>query len=455
MKDDRIGTTNDRILKDKRRFSLLALGYTSISVVLLGVCLCTYFWNPYSSIVSIIGALTTLTFVIKFNKNIPLFLMFSFFLLYNLDSIRFYLTDIDLSFWSAFQAKDIVNEVIIYNTLFITALGNSIPYNVNKEKIFLYDYSLKNRFIFFSFFCVCSIIILFGISGESLLTGGAYGSAEKSSFNEYFIMFFLMLILSLPKNNLFYKYLMGFLVLLYTSKNLLYGGRIEVLQLFLLIFYIYYVFNKNIKHSWFYIFVFIAFYVNEVTSAVRTNPLDFFAGNYWNYLNPITFFKTDNDLHYLASNQGDVLQSSARILGLIKIDLLSLWERFFSFLTYIFSPFVPSSFFPDYANLASYKQDMYRSGGGGLISTYFFAWLGYLGPVLIGLFIGYFIRCFYTKESIYYKIYGATLLITFPRWYAYNPIFIVKFCLYSVFIFFMVSVFIKFLKFKNDFSNSA
>lgn len=442
-----------RILKESVRFNLFDFAFSAISVVLLILSLGFYFWNNFSVTVSIISLIITFIFVIKFKKNIPLFIMFAFFLMYNIAAVRYYLTNVDLAIWPDFQQKDIVNEVLIYNSLFITALGSSIPSNINNKKIFLLDYSLKNYFVFFIFFIICILIFLFGISGDSLLDGGAYGSAEKSTWNEYFIMFFLFLILSLPNYTFFYKSLLTTLALLYAIKNLLYGGRIEVLQFFLLIFYVFYVFNQKIKYKWFYLFLFVALYFNEVTSAVRSSPMDFFSGNYWDYLNPLIFLKSDNSLGYLASNQGDVLHSSARILGLIENNVLGFWERIFSFLSYAYSPFVPAKFFPEYSNLALYKQDFYSSGGGGLIGVYFFAWLGFIGPVFVGLFIGYFIRCFYTKKSIYYKIYGATLLITFPRWYAYNPIFIVKFCFYSVFIFFMVSVFVKLIKPKNDSSN--
>ena len=443
----------NRILKENIRFNFLDFAFSAICVVLLIISFGFYFSDNFSIAVSITGLIITFIFVIKFKKNIPLFIMFAFFLMYNIDAVRFYLTNVDLTLWPDFQQKNIVNKVIICNSLFITALGSSIPSNISKEKIFLFDYSLKNYFVFFCFFIVCIFIFLFGISGDSLLDGGAYGTAEKSTLNEYFIMFFLFLILSLPNYTFFYKLLLAILAFSYSLKNLLYGGRIEVLQLFLLLFYVFYVFNKRIKYKWFYLFVFVAFYVNEVTSAVRSNPIDFFSGNYWEYLNPLSFFKEDSSLGYLASNQGDVLQSSARILGLIENDILGFWERLFSFLSYVFSPIVPAKFFPEYSNLASYKQDLYRSGGGGLISTYFFAWLGFIGPIFIGLFIGYFIKCFYTKKSIYYKIYGATLLITFPRWYAYNPVFIVKFCFYSVLIFFMISFVVKLIKTKNDTNN--
>jgi hypothetical protein len=443
----------NRIFKENIRFNLLDFAFSAISTILLILSLVFFFLDNHSVAVSIFGLIITIVFVIKFNKNIPLFIMFAFFLMYNVDAVRFYLTNVDLTLWPDFQQKNIVNEVIIYNSLFILALGSSIPSNINNGKIFLFDYSLKNIFVFFYFFIVCVLIFLFGISGDSLFDGGAYGSAEKSTLNEYFIMFFLFLILSLPKYNFRYASLLAILALSYSLKNFLYGGRIEVLQLFLLIFYVFYVFNKKIKYKWFYLFVFFAFYVNEVTTAVRSNPVDFFSGSYWEYLNPISFFKGDNDLGYLASNQGDVLQSSARLLGLIENNVLGLWERIFSFLSYIFSPIIPATVLPEYSNLASYKQDLYKSGGGGLIGAYFFVWLGFVGPIFIGLFIGYFIKCFYTKKSIYYKIYGATLLITFPRWYAYNPVFIVKFCFYSVFIFFMVSVIVKFIKAKNDSSN--
>jgi hypothetical protein len=360
--------------------------------------------------------------------------------MYNIDSVKFYFTNIDLTLWPDFQQKEIINKVLLCNILFVFSLGNYIPSNIDKNEISIIKYSINNRFFFYLNLLICVLILLFSITGESIISGGVYGEAEKSPLNEYFILFYLFLFLTKP-NFYLYKLIILFLGVIYCIKNLLFGGRIEVLQLFLLTFYILIVFEKKIKFSFFYLFILFAFYLNLVIDAIRSNPVDFISGYYLQYFDPRNFLFSDNNLTYLASNQGDVIQSSGRILGLIQNNILSFSDRLLSFFSYILSPIIPSKLLPEYSNLASYKQDLYRSGGGGLIGVYFYTWLGLVGPIISGIFIGYFIKSFYSKNSIYYKLYGLCILITFPRWYAYNPIFLVKFCLYSVFLFFLIMFF--------------
>lgn len=418
-----------------------------ITTFFLLISFITFLIDSKSKLISVIGLIITIFFVIKFIKNIPLFLIFLFFSLYNIDSVKFFYNNIDLTLWPDFQQKNIVNKVLLCNSLFIFSLGNYMPSKINSVGVSILKYSINNRFFFYLNLFVCILILFFSIRGQSIINGGVYGEAEKSPLNEYFILFYLFLFLTKPKE-LFYKFIILFFGFIYCVKNLLYGGRIEILQLILLTFYTIYVFEKKIKYSFFYLFILFAFYINLVINAVRSNPIDFISGNYVEYFDPTNFIFLDNDLSNLASNQGDVIQSSARILGLIQNNILSFSDRLLSFFSYLISPIVPSKFLPEYSNLASYKQDLYKSGGGGLISVYFFTWLGIIGPIISGVFIGYYIKSFYTKNTIYYKLYGLCLLITFPRWYAYNPIFLVKFCLYSVLLFFFISIFSK--KFSND-----
>lgn len=422
------------------------------TTVFLTIGFITFFINDKSNLISLIGLLITSFFVIKFFRSIPLFIMFLFFILYNVDSVKFFYTNIDLTLWPDFQQKDIINKVLLCNSLFIFCLGNYIPSSINNNHISIIKYSINNRFFFFLNLLICILIILFSISGESIINGGVYGEAQKSPLNEYFILFYLFLFLTKPKV-FFYKNIILFVGFIYCFQNLIYGGRIEILQLCLLTFYTLYVFEKKINYSFFYLFILFAFYFNMVIDAIRSNPIDFISGYYLQYLDPRNLFFSDNNLTYLASNQGDVIQSSGRILGLIQNDILSFSDRLLSFFSYILSPIIPSKLLPDYSNLASYKQDLYRSGGGGLIGVYFYTWLGFLGPVVSGIFIGYYINFFYFKNSIYYKLYGLCLMISFPRWYAYSPIFLIKFCLYSVILFFIISIFSK--HFSNDTCSSS
>lgn len=433
-------------------FSKKDISFFFLSTLLLGISVVTFLVDDKSKIISLVGFFITASFIFKFSKSIPLLIIFLFFLTYNIDSIKFFYTNIDLTAFPDFQQKDIVNKALVLNGLFVFSLGNYIPSKITENKVSVLDSSISNRFFFWLTFSVCVLILLFAIKGDSIFSGGLYGDAEKSPLNEYFILLYLLLFLVTPQRFL-YKSILYSLGLLYCIKNLLFGGRIEVLQLFLLVFYLLFVLERKVKISAFYFFVLGGFYFNFVMEAIRSNPISFISGNYLDFLNPTNLVFTDNGLTYLASNQGDVLQSSGRILGLIQEGFLTYWQRILSFLSFIVSFFIPSKFLPDYANLASYKQDLFRSGGGGLIAVYFYAWLGIIGPVISGGFIGYFIRSLYANKSIYYKLYGLCLLITFPRWYAYNPIGLIKFCLYSVILFFVVTILSK--NYKNDSCYSA
>ena len=142
------------------------------------------------------------------------------------------------------------------------------------------------------------------------------------------------------------------------------------------------------------------------------------------------------------------MQSSSRIIGLIDNGYLDLGKRVVSFIYFCFSSITISSFLPDFVIFARYKQDIYQSGGGGLIGAYSYGWLGIFGPILFGLFIAYFINASFLKRNNYLKVYGILLLITFPRWYAYNPMTISKFCIYGIILFAIFNI--KYFNKKNS-----
>lgn len=229
------------------------------TTVFLTIGFITFFINDKSNLISLIGLLITSFFVIKFFRSIPLFIMFLFFILYNVDSVKFFYTNIDLTLWPDFQQKDIINKVLLCNSLFIFCLGNYIPSSINNNHISIIKYSINNRFFFFLNLLICILIILFSISGESIINGGVYGEAQKSPLNEYFILFYLFLFLTKPKV-FFYKNIILFVGFIYCFQNLIYGGRIEILQLCLLTFYTLYVFEKKINYS-FFIYLFCLLFI--------------------------------------------------------------------------------------------------------------------------------------------------------------------------------------------------
>jgi hypothetical protein len=334
-----------------------------------------------------------------------------------------------------------LKRVLLSHALFIFFLGNSIN-SLNQNHSFDFrNYFKPNKFIFYFFLTITIFILIFGIQGQSLLNGASYASQEsttKSTLHEYFILFYFFLI-AFSNNIKIERLILVFMLISYMFKTILYGGRIEVVEIGLLWFYIFYYYINKIKIRTVLIFLIFGIYITNVVSNIRTNPVGFLSGiDMYSYFDPTNSFIKKSQYEILSTNEGDVLQSSARIVGLIDANELSITQRLLSGGLYVFSPILPTSILPEYTNLSVYKQDIYKSGGGGLISTYFFSWLSYLGPILISFFLAFIINQFYTNNSIYYYVYCTIIFVMFPRWFAYNPIMLVKYCFYSIIILFLV-----------------
>lgn len=71
------------------------------------------------------------------------------------------------------------------------------------------------------------------------------------------------------------------------------------------------------------------------------------------------------EIEIMSSTEGDILQASARIIGLAIDGHLEWSQRILSFASFIFNFLLPSSYWPDYSVLATYKNKLYPTGGGG------------------------------------------------------------------------------------------
>lgn len=265
---------------------------------------------------------------------------------------------------------------------------------------------------------------MFGLQGETIFTSGGYASGDvsKSPLYEYSIILFLAVFLLLNPKSKLQVFLVSSFVFYYTVKSLMYGGRIELMQLWLIVLYL--KFGFFIKHRFkLFLIAMMSFFFMEIFSQIRANPL------LLDSLNEIVFFNKDLEGDYISNQFGDVYQSSLRVIGLLNDGYISSIDAIASFFLVIFSIVFPSSVMPDLYNLASYLQTVERSGGGGFISAFSFIWLSYLGPVIFGFFIGYIIRRAYLSENLSVNVYGVLVLVSFPRWFAYYPVVLFKFAL--------------------------
>ncbi len=369
-----------------------------------------------------------------FKNNQGFLLLYIFCLFYTLSLIPFYFFNIDVSVWKDFNEKKYYDIVLkIYGIFLISPLffiKKSFPNFINSLII------PKNPNIvgFFTTCIVCLIIIIFGQSGSNIFESGGYGysinESAKSTIYEYFIVFFLIAYYysNQKRNHLIVLFSLSFT---YIIKSLLFGGRIEVVQLLLLCYFILVIDHKLIiKPSKIIIVCLIFYYFNQIFSSIRSNPIPLLQGDYISYLNPYESY-TNSSIVYV-SNEGDVFQSSVRLIGLIENGLLDAITRIKAFIGFFLSIIVPSSWLPEEASLITYKKDIYNSGGGGLIAVYFYAFLGWLGPFIISAYLFWIYRLTAFNKNIYLKFYVLMVFSTFPRWFAYNPIILFKMCLWVI-----------------------
>lgn len=389
-------------------------------------------------------------FFFKFFNTPSILFIFLFSFLHALVYYDFFVLNRPISFWGDFQSENYLSISLFCHLLFIFVLGNVLSHFelVNAVKFNFRIYFQHHHFIFSALSVIGLYIIVYGITGETIASGAyANGNQVKSSIFEYFILVYLFLIIF--SKRIFIHYSVLFLLFIgYSIKAFLYGARIEVLQLVLLVFLIFYDSNKSISFTKLLLSIFFLLYINSLVGFIRANPMLLFENNWSEILNPFVRFSFSTSSSSFSSTEGDVVQSSARMVGLIEVNELPIEKRMFGFFYFIFSPFLPSSLLPDYVSLASYKQSNYESGGGGLISSYFFVWLGYFGPIVISFILGIIINYFFIYRTVSKTlfIYGFCLLSTFPRWHSFNPILIVKFSFYGVVFYLILRYFLSFVK---------
>jgi hypothetical protein len=222
---------------------------------------------------------------------------------------------------------------------------------------------------------------------------------------------------------------------MYVFKTLSYGGRIEVVEISILYLFVVFDFFKNQKFL-FYIGIFLSILLLKFFAVLRFDPDLIFS---FDYIIDDYFLQKD----IVSSQYGDVFQSSLRVLGLLQDGIFSAVDRIYSFVLVLFGAILPSAFMPDVYNLSTYRQDYASSGGGGLISAFSYIWISYFGPVLFGFFTGFIVRMLFISSNFYIHIYSFMVLVSVPRWFAYYPVGLFKFCFLAVFLTYFYNMFRK------------
>lgn len=350
------------------------------------------------------------------HKSSPPILFFVLFISsYIFPFILNFIFDEKIAYYTEFDKNSLYEKVLIVNTLFLALL-----LFIRKVDSDFFDNNKSNINLFYFPLLICIAMDIYGFF-KIILNFSNIERAGLGSIFEYFIMFATITSIYAKKRK--QKILLTIVIIIYCFLNLIIEGRIETLQCILLLSIMYY---KNLSTTKVIMFAIVGFILLSIMGNIRNEGS----------IDSLIYNKRINNYgeEYVLSNQGDVVYSSAALHGLIDSKILTNSERLISFKEYTKRLILPSNYVDELGILARYTQIFTPTGGGGLISSYLFTWFSYLFIPLVYFSINIMNKIMY--RSKYSVLIVSIVLVTVPRWYAYDPITLIKMPLYgSIFLF--------------------
>ncbi|WP_371017772.1 hypothetical protein [Pseudalkalibacillus sp. JSM 102089] len=365
---------------------------------------------------SIIGLLTVTIIILlywlyEYRQNKVLSVIIIYMSTYFFYMIPYLFYDISFATRMTYQSFELtiisIKDITLFTNLFLLFLF----YTLENHKIKLKSKVIKRDNVLV--YAICLIVLFFfsilTMQGPTILTGvyKTDTALERYGFIDYAVFF--VIIAYLFSNTRRKDLLLLLATVLYMTITLLYGYRMRVLQMGFLLFIIYF---ENIKTYKVYLIAFLGFVFMSVFSVYRSK------GNFGLY--EMMGLK---DSGVIVSNQGGVLLTSNMYLGLLEDNVIDTSIRVKTFIGNLFSIFISQNALPSEYVLSKFTAQFFQIPGGGFISSYLHIWLGPIG-ILIGAYIIAKIVSvpFKNKITNILMVYSITILVTTPRWYAYNPI---------------------------------
>lgn len=350
---------------------------------------------------------------IKSKNNLPLTLFFIYATIFYLYLLPRFIFDLPIVYY--FQYDDIYyyNKSLLVIIIYLISLMFFIkPFDSNFKFPEYRNFFQPNNIIAIINCIILISIFLFGFSGKNITDDVKYGSedfGEKSVFTEYYILFLIFALVH-TKSKLFRYTIILFSVLM-IIKCVLYGSRVSALLIILTIFAIEFANKFSVKTVIFGAFVGI----------IVMNLLGILREQSDNELNFESILRLNPD-KIMSSTQSDMFYGSVCFIGLIEDDIFDYSTRIKAFTGFILRLFLPSNLSFEEGTLTVYGQKFTDWGGGAHPSTYFFVWLGWLGPILLGYIIANLMNILKRIHlNKYIMLIALILIITMPRWYGYEP----------------------------------
>ncbi|MFK8288812.1 hypothetical protein [Capnocytophaga canimorsus] len=378
--------------------------------------------------------LTSFSIIVKVRKNLPVLLMFVFFMTYVINLIPFFIYDYYIF---AYPPTEGFYTTLRVHTLFLFSIDIFLKSYQNRFYINTKIPQDKSQKMFIFLVILFLFFLLFSVRGDTILDTGGYGQEGNTSglggFGEYFIILIPLLYI-FGGDSYTNRKIIFILLLSMGLKLLLYGGRIGVLMMALAVFILYFDTEKrNISPIKLLLFSLPVLYTFVLLGSIRANILFLLNSSWYEiFLIPFRedFMKTQLEFF---GNQNDIFYSSAILNKTVDLGIIDVSSRLEMFMYNVFSLVVPYSFLPSEASVIPHIQaTVAKTGGGALISSYFYFFLSYPGVIFIGWFIAKMINMLQRSTNILFILYMFVVLCTYPRWFGYNMISLFKISFYII-----------------------
>lgn len=389
--------------------------------------------------------------IMNYKRNrVGFMLMFIFMLSYSVVSINYYIFHDQISLYrSTAESVSTVYYVNLYCYIFYLSIsyfvrssGGAFSDDLNEPPPFVGKFN--NNIILGLCIIGTFICMIYGKNGKNIFEAGGYGAAVKEmEVNLLFGYGILFIFVGLFYANTKAKLRLMFAVsAMYIFRDLSFGGRIDSIMLVLALFMLYFRFVLTKKTI--ITLIIVAFCFLSVWEVFRSIA----------DLSVLGEMSKDGMVRIglTTGNSSDVYYASMRIIYLIQEGVLNLTNRIESGFYFILATFVPFNHLPPVANLSTFAPQ-YSTGGGGLAPIFLYAMFGLPGVIALGAWIGISLRRLKRSEfSIYGYFYSVLIVATIPRWYAYYPITITKYCLYGIILLISCRILDNFIKKATNYS---
>jgi hypothetical protein len=393
----------------------------ALAIAIAVICFVSNFYTNDAKLIYECCLATCGILLLRSSKHKYLFLVLIVISSYIVLLFPYFLNDLNIGTFSALNQPTLYQKTIYVFSVFLTTLlffFKEVPYVPIVDRLKVFD----NELIFYFNTIVMVLILIFGASGETVLTG-SYGQnhAEMSIVFIYFPIFFLTSYVSSgrAKPKLF---LLVLIAVAFVIKSLLFGGRGNSVSMLLLMYILF--FDKRMSLKALLLLIVVGFTLSSFWAIYRVG------GRKIDIAQLYSFGASYKDKYSAAgNNQTDVFYASVRLITMKDMGLISGSESLEAFGLFWASIFVPNSALPPLANLATYLLSSFNSLGGGLVFAYFYVFLSYFGVVLIAYYVSIIFRKVRESTNLYMLFYCLLVSCTVIVWFAYGPITLFKLCL--------------------------